>query len=170
MTEEFIFEVMDKFNSSNIVDLELIQSDASISLRKKEACTAGNRKETSTSSGKKSGEEETEVFVKTAADKEDDGDKNSSSSSIQQKSEEKSNCQTLKAPIVGTFYRSPSPDSPAYAEKGTVIKKGNPVCIIEAMKMMNTLNADYDFEVLDVLVENGQLVEFDQPLFSIKKL
>ena len=86
------------------------------------------------------------------------------------KVKEESQAEVLKSPIVGTFYRSPSPDSPAYAEKGNKIKKGEPVCIIEAMKMMNTLNADYDFEVLDILVENGQLVEFDQPLFAIKKI
>ena len=86
------------------------------------------------------------------------------------KSESKLSGDVIKSPIVGTFYRSPSPDSPAYVQKGAKIKKGDPICIIEAMKMMNTFNAEYDFEVLDILVENGDLVEFDQPLFSVKKL
>lgn len=149
MTDEFILQIMDEFNSSNIVDLDLTRKDTHISLRKKEACVASEKPASPVISA---------VEVKAAAPK------------TEAAPAEKVSSETLKSPIVGTFYRAPSPDSPAYAEKGTKIKKGDPVCIIEAMKMMNTLNADYDFEVLDVLVENGELVEFDQPLFAIKKL
>ncbi len=76
----------------------------------------------------------------------------------------------IKSPIVGTFYRAPSPDSPAYAEKGKTVKKGQPLCILEAMKMMNTLEAEYDCVIEDILVVNGDLVEFDQNLFKVKKL
>ena len=76
----------------------------------------------------------------------------------------------MDSPIVGTFYRSPSPDSPAYAEKGTTIKKGEPLCIIEAMKMMNTLTAEFDMEIVEVLVENGSLAEYGQPLFKVKRV
>jgi acetyl-CoA carboxylase biotin carboxyl carrier protein len=76
----------------------------------------------------------------------------------------------IKSPIVGTFYRSPSPDSPAYAEKGKTVKKGQPLCILEAMKMMNTLEAEYDCVIEDILASNGDLVEFDQNLFKVKKL
>ena len=78
--------------------------------------------------------------------------------------------ETVDSPIVGTFYRSPSPDSPAYAEKGTTIKKGEPLCIIEAMKMMNTLTAEFDMEIVEVLVENGSLAEYGQPLFKVKRV
>lgn len=79
------------------------------------------------------------------------------------------NTVTVKSPIVGTFYRSPSPDAPAYVEKGSTVHKGQPLCVLEAMKMMNTLECEYDGVVEDVLAANGDLVEFDQPLFVIRK-
>ncbi len=76
----------------------------------------------------------------------------------------------IKSPIVGTFYRSPSPDSPAYVEKGKTVKKGQPLCILEAMKMMNTLEAEFDCVVEEICAVNGDLVEFEQNLFKVKKL
>jgi len=74
----------------------------------------------------------------------------------------------IKSPIVGTFYRSPSPDSPPYVEKGTAVKKGQPLCVLEAMKMMNTLECEYDGVIEDILASNGDLVEFDQNIFAIR--
>jgi acetyl-CoA carboxylase biotin carboxyl carrier protein len=73
----------------------------------------------------------------------------------------------LHSPMVGTFYRSPSPSSPAFVEVGQTVKVGDIVCIVEAMKMMNQIEADKAGTISAVLVENGQAVEFDQPLFSI---
>ena len=78
------------------------------------------------------------------------------------------NLLEVKSPIVGTFYRAPSPDSPPYVEKGSLVKKGQPLCVLEAMKMMNTLECEYDGVVEEILVSNGDLVEFDQVLFKIK--
>ncbi len=78
--------------------------------------------------------------------------------------------EVVSAPIVGTFYRSASPDAPPYVEVGTVVKKGQTICIIEAMKSMNEIPAEFDFEVLDILVENGVPIEFDAPLFRVKPL
>ena len=75
---------------------------------------------------------------------------------------------TVKSPIVGSFYRSPSPDAPAYVDKGSKVSKGQPLCILEAMKMMNTLECEYDGTVEEILAANGELVEFDQPLFVIR--
>lgn len=72
------------------------------------------------------------------------------------------------SPMVGTFYRAPSPDSPPYAEVGAVVNKDSVLCIIEAMKLMNEIKADVRGKVLKVLVENGQPVEFNQPLFLIE--
>jgi acetyl-CoA carboxylase biotin carboxyl carrier protein len=74
---------------------------------------------------------------------------------------------TLHSPMVGTFYRSPSPSSPVFVEVGQTVKVGDIVCIVEAMKMMNQIEADKAGTISAVLVENGQPVEFDQPLFSI---
>ena len=78
------------------------------------------------------------------------------------------NLVTVKSPIVGSFYRSPSPDAPAYVEKGSKVSKGQPLCILEAMKMMNTLECEYDGIIEEILAANGDLVEFDQPLFTIR--
>jgi len=78
------------------------------------------------------------------------------------------NLVTVKSPIVGSFYRSPSPDAPAYVDKGSKVSKGQPLCILEAMKMMNTLECEYDGTVEEILAVNGDLVEFDQPLFLIR--
>ena len=73
----------------------------------------------------------------------------------------------MKAPMVGTFYRSGSPGASAFVEVGAVVKQGQTLCIIEAMKLMNEIEADADGIIKAILVENGQPVEFDQPLFVI---
>lgn len=74
----------------------------------------------------------------------------------------------IKSPIVGTFYRAASPDTPAFADIGKKIAKGQKLCIIEAMKMMNALEAELDCEIVKILVNNGDMVEFDQPLFEVR--
>jgi acetyl-CoA carboxylase biotin carboxyl carrier protein len=74
----------------------------------------------------------------------------------------------VKSPMVGTFYRSASPGSDAFIEVGSVVKIGDPVCIIEAMKIMNEIEADAAGTIREVLCENGQAVEFGQPLFVIE--
>ena len=73
----------------------------------------------------------------------------------------------VKAPMVGTFYRSPSPDAKAFVEVGQPIKEGDTICIIEAMKLMNEIEADASGIVKAILVENGQPVEYGQPLFIL---
>ncbi len=75
---------------------------------------------------------------------------------------------TVCSPFVGTFYRSPSPDSPVFVEIGTRVKKGQTLCIVEAMKLMNEIEAEADGEVVSILVENAKPVEFGTPLFIIK--
>ena len=74
----------------------------------------------------------------------------------------------VKSPMVGTFYRSASPGAKAFVEVGSAIKEGEPICIIEAMKIMNEIEADKSGTVTKILVENGQAVEFGQPLFVIE--
>jgi acetyl-CoA carboxylase biotin carboxyl carrier protein len=73
----------------------------------------------------------------------------------------------VRSPMVGTFYRSPSPTSEAFVEVGSTVKVGDVICIVEAMKMMNQIEADKAGTIEAILVENGEPVEFDQPLFSI---
>lgn len=73
----------------------------------------------------------------------------------------------VKSPIVGVFYSAPSPDAKPYVQVGDKVKKGDVLCIIEAMKLMNEIQADTDGEIADICVQNGDLVEFGQTLFKI---
>lgn len=76
----------------------------------------------------------------------------------------------ITSPIVGTFYSSPAPDAPAFVKVGDQVKNGQTVCIMEAMKLMNEIQSDFDCEIEAVLVSNEQKVEYGQPLFRVKKL
>ncbi|NPA51095.1 MAG: acetyl-CoA carboxylase biotin carboxyl carrier protein [Epsilonproteobacteria bacterium] len=78
--------------------------------------------------------------------------------------------ELITSPMVGTFYRAPSPDSPPFVEVGDKVKKGQTLCILEAMKIMNELEAEFDCEILDILVQDGEPVEYDTPLFRVKRL
>jgi acetyl-CoA carboxylase biotin carboxyl carrier protein len=75
---------------------------------------------------------------------------------------------TLKSPIVGTFYGSPSPGAAAFVTPGDHVEKGQVICIVEAMKLMNEIESDVSGEIVKCLVSNGQAIEFGQPLFSIR--
>ncbi len=74
----------------------------------------------------------------------------------------------VKSPIVGTFYRSSEPSAPAFVEIGAKVKKGQVLCIIEAMKLMNEIDSEYDGEIVNVYVENGQPVQYGERLFAIR--
>ena len=82
--------------------------------------------------------------------------------------EEGDELAVVKSPIVGTFYHAPEPGAPAYASVGDVVRKGQVLCIIEAMKLMNEIESEYDGEIVKAYVENGQPVQFDERLFAIK--
>ena len=75
---------------------------------------------------------------------------------------------TIKSPIVGTFYGSPSPGSPSFVKVGDPIEVGQPLCIVEAMKLMNEIESDVAGEIVKQLVQNGQPVEYGQPLFAVR--
>ncbi|MCQ6273745.1 acetyl-CoA carboxylase biotin carboxyl carrier protein [Bacillus sp. V3B] len=81
---------------------------------------------------------------------------------------EESNLHKITSPMVGTFYESSSPDTDAYVKVGSKVKKDSIVCIVEAMKLFNEIEAEVDGEIVEVLVKNGELVEFGQPLFLVK--
>jgi acetyl-CoA carboxylase biotin carboxyl carrier protein len=74
----------------------------------------------------------------------------------------------VTSPIVGTFYRSPDPSSPSFVEVGHRVKKGQTLCIIEAMKLMNEIESEYEGEIVKVYVENGQPVQYGERLFAVK--
>lgn len=82
--------------------------------------------------------------------------------------DEFANAKTITSPMVGVFYAAPSPDAEPYISVGSVIKKGDVLCLIEAMKLMNEVQAEQSGEIVKICVENGQVVEYGQPLFLIK--
>ena len=77
--------------------------------------------------------------------------------------------ETINSPMVGTFYRAPAPDAPPFVDVGARVKKGQTLCILEAMKLMNEFEVEFDCEIVKILVENGKMVEFGTPLFEVKK-
>ena len=91
---------------------------------------------------------------------------------IVQEAEEKNTVKTaeIKSPMVGTFYRAPNPEAPAYIEVGQTIEPGQVICIIEAMKLMNEIKSEIRGKILEILVDNAEPVEFGQPLFLIEPL
>jgi acetyl-CoA carboxylase biotin carboxyl carrier protein len=83
---------------------------------------------------------------------------------------EEAGVSVVKSPMVGTFYASPAPDAAPYATRGKEVNQGDVLCIIEAMKLMNEIKSEVSGRIIDILVENGQPVEFDQPLFKVQKV
>ena len=83
--------------------------------------------------------------------------------------QEATNIEVVKSPMVGTFYTAPAPDQPPYVTVGQTIKEGDVLCIVEAMKLMNEIKSEASGTLAEILVSNGQPVEFDQPLFKLKK-
>lgn len=164
MTEQFILDLIESFDKSTLASIDINQGGDTISLKRMEGgvvvsnvapvvaqpvVTVANPVVASTPAAT----ETVSQVVETAAPAKEDA-----------------NLVDIKSPIVGTFYRAPSPDAPSYVEVGTTVKKGQPLCILEAMKLMNTLEAEYDGVIEEILVQNGDLVEFDQPIFKIRKV
>ena len=85
----------------------------------------------------------------------------------QKEAEEDAKYITIKSPIIGTFYRKPSPDKPAFVEVGSTIAKGDVLCVIEAMKLFNDIESEVSGKIVKILVDDSSPVEFDQPLFLV---
>ena len=95
-------------------------------------------------------------------------DKKEEDSSIKKETEEADKYFIIKAPLIGTFYRSPSPDSPPFVSVGDIVVQGQTLCIIEAMKVMNEIVSERDGKIVQIFPENGEMVEFGKSLFKIE--
>ncbi len=170
MTEQFILDLIESFDKSTLASIDINQGGDTISLKRMEGgvvvsnvapvvaqpvVTVANPVVASTPVAT-----ETVSQVVEAAE----------NPATPAPAKEDANLVDIKSPIVGTFYRAPSPDAPSYVEVGSSVKKGQPLCILEAMKLMNTLEAECDGIIEEILVQNGDLVEFDQPIFKIRKV
>jgi acetyl-CoA carboxylase biotin carboxyl carrier protein len=142
-----IIKLIEYLDGSSVVELELKNKDTELALRKKEVF---GTEITSAGAGPAPVVKESATVVPEAAPA--------------------LGGEAIEAPIVGTFYRSPSPDSPAFAEEGKTIKAGETLCILEAMKVMNELEAEFDCRILSILVENGEMVEYGTPLFLVERV
>lgn len=163
MDEKTLLALFDRFEKSSAVELKYSGNGNTFELRRKEAFTGGAAHHASHASASGSAPA---VSI--------------SSSELPQTATPAPHVpatggvapgnEIIKSPIVGTFYRAASPDAPAFADPGKKILKKQKLCIIEAMKMMNALEAEFDCEIVKILVNNGDMVEFDQPLFEVKNL
>lgn len=161
MTEQFILELIGKFDGSTAVSMNLTIGDAYLELKKSEAY---KQKVVQSAAVMQTASVQSAPPASIAAD----GKISSDLSSPAVKPDEI--FDFITSPIVGTFYRSPSPDAPSYAEEGKKIQKGQPVCILEAMKMMNNLEAEYDCIIDKILACNGDMIEFGQKLFQVRRV
>ena len=152
MNEKFILTVMNKFDSGSIAELDLSDGTYSLTLRKGRAGAP--------ESGDTPAVRETQADAPVhlgisaagnSAEAEDSGDR-------------------ITSPIVATFYAAPGPDAPPFVKAGSKIKAGQTLCILEAMKMMNHLEAEFNCEITKVHAASGDLVEYGQTLFSVKRL
>jgi acetyl-CoA carboxylase biotin carboxyl carrier protein len=148
MEERQILALMEKFSSSNIVELQLNEGNLTICLRKAEVFAQGKKEKT----------EKSDAGAASEA-----GSGPTENLGIE-------GSELITAPIVATFYASPSPDAPAFVQVGSKVKAGDTLCVLEAMKQMNHLEAEFDCEILKLHAKSGDFVEFGQPLFTVKRL
>ena len=148
MTIKELKEMISLMNEHGLTELEIEKNGEKIKLKKGFAGTL---------------EREAAVAPQTAAQS------SKTSQTVPSVSVEDPNLVTVRSPMVGTFYSAPAPEAEVYAVRGKEINEGDVLCIIEAMKLMNEIKSEVRGRVVDILVESGQPVEFDQPLFKIQK-
>jgi acetyl-CoA carboxylase biotin carboxyl carrier protein len=148
MDDKFFLSMVDKFNSSDISELDFNDGNVRLTLRK-EGFIAGAQ-------AAAGGVPQTNQSVHLGI-------------SAQASGSTSGGGEKIKSPIVGTFYASPGPDTPAFVKPGTKVKAGQTLCILEAMKMMNHLEAEFDCEIISIHANSGELVEYEQELFTVKR-
>jgi len=148
MDKELLFEIIEKIKGTNIEEVEFETENGKIRIKQ----FIGERKQITPVQ---------QPFVEI---------KEEIVSGIPTKVEtkEEKKYHVIKSPLVGTFYRAPSPGAPPFVEEGDIVSKGQVVCIIEALKVMNEIESDVDGKVVKILVENGQPVEYGQELMYIE--
>lgn len=146
-----IKEIINLMNENNLMELEIEKEGMSIKLKK----TSGNIENLSGQ-------------VRIEREKITETPKTHPAAETIEKP--KANTIEIKAPMVGTFYRAPSPETSAYVESGQIIEPGQVICIIEAMKLMNEIKSEIKGKILEIIVDNAEPVEFGQPMFLIEPL
>lgn len=157
MDKMFIFELIERVKDSKIEELELLTSEGKILIRQyhgpKEVYLSAQPQAGTPMAYPSQVEQPTQSIT--------------TETTLTQK-EKENRYHVIKSPLVGTFYRAPSPGAPPFVEVGDRVSKGQVLCIIEALKVMNEIESDVDGKVVKILVENGQPVEYGQELFYIE--
>jgi acetyl-CoA carboxylase biotin carboxyl carrier protein len=159
MTDKLVLTLIENFNAASIAELDFSDGTARLVLRKAEAFSRGAASSggDAAAAGNAAGvsappSPEAPVHLGLPGTTGGAGD------------------ETITSPIVATFYGAPGPDAPPFVRPGSKVKAGDSLCILEAMKMMNRLEAEFDCEILAVKALNGDLVEYGQVLFEVKRL
>jgi acetyl-CoA carboxylase biotin carboxyl carrier protein len=159
MDQKIIFELVDKFSASSMTELDF--SDGGVRLVLRRSVTAPDTAGARTLERKYRAAGASPVHLTIPADK---AEKAADSAG------ESDGVEYITSPIVGVFYASSGPDAPPFVRAGTTVRAGQILCVLEAMKMMNKLEAEFDCEVLGVKASNGDMVEYGQALFEVKRL
>ena len=157
MDKNFIFQLLDKVKGSKIEEVEISTDDIKIKVKQ---YVAPKKVVQQVSSNQNLPVIDNQTPVPVEEKKEEE--------KIEKKEEK--NYHIIKSPLVGTFYRAPSPGAPPFVEEGDIVSKGQVICIIEALKVMNEIESDIEGKVIKILVENGQPVEYGQELFYIEPI
>jgi acetyl-CoA carboxylase biotin carboxyl carrier protein len=163
MTDKLLLTLIEKFNAASIAELDFNDGTARLVLRKAEAFSPGApfsgvspaAASTTGNAASAAGQTAPDAAVRLGLP----GIAGSGAGD-----------ETITSPIVATFYGAPGPDTPPFVRPGSKVKAGDSLCILEAMKMMNHLEAEFDCEILAVKASNGDLVEYGQVLFEVKRL
>ncbi|MBI5975313.1 acetyl-CoA carboxylase biotin carboxyl carrier protein [Staphylococcus canis] len=147
-----IKELIDILDNSNLTEINIENKGTVINLKKEKEIITAQPPVTQT----------TQVPTQNSTES-NNGMKNATESN-----QNDSHLQTISAPMVGTFYKSPSPEESAYVEVGDQVSPDTTVCILEAMKLFNEIQAEVTGEIVEILVEDGQMVEYGQALFKVK--
>ncbi len=159
MKKSEIIELIEKLDDSSLAEMYIKDGEFELNLKKAGAVVQQFAAPTTAVQANESGVPQAVPSAVPAQNTPEDGSEN-----------REDGYEIITAPIVGTFYRSPSPDSPPYVDEESEVKQGDTLCIIEAMKVMNELEAEFDCRIKRVLVENQQMIEYGAPLFEVEKL
>ena len=163
MEKEFLYELMAEFEKRDIHELSFENEELSIHLAKAPVATApiktsGNAANEDLGSAQSSVASPSKPVISSASEGAASGAGLAKAAEL------------IRAPAVGTFYRQPAPDAPNFVHEGDTVKKGQTLCILEAMKLMNELQAEFDCEIVKVLVDNGTMVAYNDALFEVKRI
>lgn len=154
MDEKFVFEIIEKIEGTKIEEVEIEKEGVKIKVKQYVGPKEVQNIPPSSSPSVKIKEYITP----------------SQTTSVEARAKEEKNYHVIKSPLIGTFYRAPSPGAPPFVEEGDIVSKGQVLCIIEALKVMNEIESDINGKIVKILVENGQPVEYGQELFYIEPM